>query len=71
MVRIIYRINHVHVRGMSSSEKYEKCAECGTALNVSSIYLPHVGEICMKCYGEYAANLDRVDGGQKSASTDG
>ena len=38
--------------------KYDRCAKCGKELDVASIYLPDVGEICLKCYGEYALNVD-------------
>ena len=39
--------------------KYDRCAKCGQVLDVASIYLPDVGEICLKCYGEYALNEDK------------
>jgi len=53
---------------MSGNNNFEKCARCGRVLDVSSIYLPHLGEIYMKCYGEYAAGVDRIDEEEKSAT---
>ena len=41
--------------------KYNRCAKCGKMLNVVSIYLPDVGEICLQCYCEYALNEDKKD----------
>ena len=41
------------------SLKYNRCAKCGKMLNVASIYLPDLGEICLQCYSEFALNEDK------------
>jgi recombinational DNA repair protein (RecF pathway) len=37
-----------------SKEKIVKCACCGEPLTTFMAYIPDKGEVCLKCFAEYA-----------------
>ena len=36
-----------------------KCKKCGKKLTYFKAYIPNLGEVCMKCYVEYAQEMER------------
>jgi recombinational DNA repair protein (RecF pathway) len=40
----------------TTHEKLQKCANCHQDLTSFMAYIPGIGEVCMKCYVEYAKN---------------
>jgi hypothetical protein len=44
----------------TSSPKYHplKCSSCGVDLTNFIAYLPNIGEVCFKCFAEYAQEED-------------
>jgi hypothetical protein len=45
----------------TSSTKYHllKCSSCGVDLTNFIAYLPNMGEVCFKCFAEYAQDEDK------------